>query len=447
MKPYKLFWLALYFIIPTLLIGLIFSSPISSFGDPLYNLSVVSGACAFVWLVNQLVLSARPKFIERHFGMDRLYRFHAWMAVVSLGLVIVHRQSKLAWMGFAPTAAQLAAILFILAVAFAVVFLADTRLRRLALVGKITRFADQKLGLGFNRVVLFHNLTVVASVLMALHVTTTGTASVHPPVRLFYGVYFGMGILFYVYHQFIRPWQLKRQAYRVDSVIHECENIRTLRLAPPPDQEIFAYQPGQFAFITVLGGDVPREEHPFTISSSPAEGDAITFTIKELGDFTASVGQLKPGVPVRVDAPYGVFSYQQHPEERALGLIAGGIGITPMLSMLRTLRVTDPERRVTFLWGVNEVDELFCQDELNMLAAEMPGFTWHPVVALDETYPGERGFVDREKLQRLMLNGAGGQAAIDFYVCGPRVMMDLVSGHLRDLGVSSERIRSERFAF
>ena len=88
MKPYKLFWLALYFIIPTLLIGLIFSSPISSFGDPLYNLSVVSGACAFVWLVNQLVLSARPKFIERHFGMDRLYRFHAWMAVVSLGLVI-----------------------------------------------------------------------------------------------------------------------------------------------------------------------------------------------------------------------------------------------------------------------------------------------------------------------------------------------------------------------
>jgi ferredoxin-NADP reductase len=58
----------------------------------------------------------------------------------------------------------------------------------------------------------------------------------------------------------------------------------------------------------------------------------------------------------------------------------------------------------------------------------------------------KQGFVDRDKIARLMLNGQGGQAEMDFYVCGPQVMMDLVIGHLSDLGVPVGQIRSEKFA-
>jgi predicted ferric reductase len=446
MKAQRLLWLALYFLIPTIPIGLIFSSPLAQLDNQLYRLSVVSGALAFVWLVNQLVLSARPKFIEQHFGMDRLYRFHAVMAGVSVVLVLVHRQAKLALTGLTPTYAFPAAALFILAVLFAAIFLIDSGLRRLGFVRSLVNFSREKLGLSFNRVVLFHNITVVASVLMALHVIATSAALVYLPIRIFYWFYFVLGLSFYLYHKFIRPWRLARKAYQIKSVTPELENIRTLKLIPPPNQEVINYQPGQFAFITILGGDVAREEHPFTISSSPAEPDAITFTIKELGDFTANLGAVEPGTPVRVDAPYGVFSYQQHAPDVPLGLIAGGIGITPMLSMLRTLRVTEPDRQVTFLWGVNQPEELFCQDELAAMAAEMPNFVWHPVIAFDETWPGETGFVDRDKIARLMLNGQGGQAEMDFYVCGPQVMMDLVIGHLSDLGVPVGQIRSEKFA-
>jgi ferredoxin-NADP reductase len=172
----------------------------------------------------------------------------------------------------------------------------------------------------------------------------------------------------------------------------------------------------------------------------------ITFTIKELGDFTSSLEKVQPNTKVRVDAPYGAFSYLNYPPGRPLGLIAGGIGITPMLSMLRTLRVKEPDRRVTFLWAVNQPEELFCQDELAAMAAEMPNFTWYPVIAFDETWPGEKGFIDREKIARLMLNGQGAGAEMEFYVCGPQVMMKLVIGHLKDLGVPAGRIRSEKFA-
>ena len=448
MKPFKLFWLVLYFIIPLIPIGLIFSSPVGGSTDPVYLISVVSGACAFVWLVNQLVISARPKFIEKNYGMDRMYRFHSWMAVVCVGLLIVHRQTKLAWMGFVPTIAQIAAILFILAVLFAVIFLANTRLRKLKFVQNMVRFADQKLGLGFNRVVLFHNLTVVASVLMVLHVSTTGAADLSFPVRLFYWIYFGLGAGFYLAHKVVRPWIQSRGAYRVEEVIEELPTIRTLRLRPPGNKPLFTYKPGQFAFIKPLGGDVIREEHPFTISSSPVNREAITFTIKALGDFTASLELMEPGIPVRVDAPYGVFSYQQRAPGEPMGMIAGGIGITPILSMLRTLRKTEPKRQVTFLWAVNQAEELFCKEELDAAAAEMPNFTWHPVVAFDESWPGEKGFVDKDKLGRLLLDGADdANTSMDIYLCGPPVMMDLVTGHLKDLGVPAGRILSERFSF
>ena len=86
--------------------------------------------------------------------------------------------------------------------------------------------------------------------------------------------------------------------------------------------------------------------------------------------------------------------------------------------------------------------------ELDAAATEMPNFTWHPVVARDESWTGEKGFVDKDKLTRLLLNGESGtQTAMDIYLCGPPVMMDLVTGHLKDLGVPAGRIRSERFSF
>ncbi len=442
----RLFWLALYFLMPILPIALIRQSPVGQAQDPLYILSVVTGACAFVWLVNQLIISARPKFIEKHFGMDRLYRFHAWMAVISLGLVIVHRQTKLAWIGFAPSTAQIAAILFILAVLFALIFLADTALRKLTFIRAIINFSNQKLGVSFNRAVLFHNITVIASLVMALHVLATGAAGTYPPVRIFYLGYFSLGAGFYVYHKLIKPWRLNRLIYQVESVTEELPNIRTIKLTPPSEREILTYQPGQFAFITPLGGEVAREEHPFTISSSPVNPSGITFTIKELGDFTARLGKLQTGSPFRVDAPYGYFSYTNYPSDRSLVFIAGGIGITPILSMLRTLRESTSQRQVVFLWAVNQASELFCQDELKTMMAQMPSFTWHPIVAFDDTWDGESGFVDKDKIQRLVLNPRADQQALDYYICGPPVMMKLVIGHLKDLGVPADCIRSERFS-
>ena len=81
--------------------------------------------------------------------------------------------------------------------------------------------------------------------------------------------------------------------------------------------------------------DVSSEEHPFTISSAPGDDGCLAFTVKASGDYTRALRQAVQGDRARVDGPYGRFSYVLRTQPgQPLLLIAGGVGITPMLSML-----------------------------------------------------------------------------------------------------------------
>ncbi len=446
MKARRLYWLALYFLSPLIPILLILSSPTNVAADWIYVVSAVSGACAYVWLVNQFIISARPKFIEQFFGMDKMYRFHALMAVISAALAFIHSRIKIFLTGVSPLISQIALVLFFFTVVFGLIFLVDSGFRKAPGVGWLHRFSVNKLGLTFNQAVLLHNITLVATTLMLLHVLDSSAAIVFLPVRFFYIIYFAFGISFYIYHKFVRPIRLGRKAYRLESVRPESPNVNTLILTPPPGEEVLRYKPGQFAFITILAEALPGEEHPFTISSSPFNNGYLSFTIKALGDFTSAIHKVKPGARVRVDAPYGYFSYRNYPPDRELVFITGGIGITPILSMLRSLRVSDRQRRVTLLWGVNQLADLICKDEFAVFEKEMPNFRWYPIVAFDETWQGERGFIDQEKIQRLVLEDGGDDRLKDFYICGPPALMALTFANLKALRVPSSHIRVEKFA-
>ncbi len=113
------------------------------------------------------------------------------------------------------------------------------------------------------------------------------------------------------------------------------KNVTEVTLSP--ENESFSYSPGQFAFLRFHSDPVAAEEHPFTISSTPFGTRDIQFTIKESGDFTRTAGALRPGDTANVSGPFGVFTPARFGELRHLVMVAGGIGITPMLSILNTV--------------------------------------------------------------------------------------------------------------
>jgi predicted ferric reductase len=153
-----------------------------------------------------------------------------------------------------------------------------------------------------------------------------------------------------------------------------------------------------------------------------------------VGDYTRAMRALEQGASARVEGPYGKFSYR-HASARRQVWIAGGIGITPFLSMARSLR--DPELDVVLFYAVKERSDAVFVDELESIARASPGFTL--VVVVEE----EVGFVTAD----LVAATTGGLEGKDFLVCGPPVMINALRAQLAAKGVPPGRIHFELFGF
>ena len=288
------------------------------------------------------------------------------------------------------------------------------------------------------------NITLAALVLLYIHVITGSISMVSTSARIAFITFFTIALVFYVYHQIIRRVQLKNSAYSVIENRIENKSTHSLHLRPIKGKGL-DYQPGQFALIRVRNQQITPEPHPFTIASSPTQ-DHLEFVIKSSGDYTSQLDRIQAGDKVWVDGPFGVFSHHHYPTEENLVFIAGGIGITPFLSMLRSLQVEEPDKKVILLWGCRFQDDLILPEVFQQLEANMPNFKWYPVLSDEPEFTGETGFFNAEKLNRLAVNEVNLETT-GFYTCGPGIMMKIVDEALQELGVEKSRIHYEKFAF
>jgi ferredoxin-NADP reductase len=228
-------------------------------------------------------------------------------------------------------------------------------------------------------------------------------------------------------------------------VKQEIHNVWTVKMAPPEGGLLYDYLPGQFHFITFhRGGNLPVEEHHWTISSSPYQKAFISSTIKESGDFTSTIGLTRPGDKAVVQGPFGRFSYVLHAEDKDIVFIAGGIGITPFIGMLRHMRDTKADLNVLVLYANRSEKDIVFREELAQMAAdERPRLTVVHVLGNPGTdWTGEKGYVDREKMERHV----GPVESKGFYVCGPPPMSAKIIETLLSMGVPYSRIRREIFS-
>jgi predicted ferric reductase len=246
-----------------------------------------------------------------------------------------------------------------------------------------------------------------------------------------------LGLLGWV--RLVKPRAMSRQPWRLARVTAERGLTTTLALTPPDGLE-FRFEPGQFGWFALGRSPFALTLHPFSFSSS-AEREELEIAIKALGDLTSTVHQLSPGTTVYVDGPHGVFSMDRD-EGPGFGFIAAGVGITGLLSMLRTMADRGDIRPAVLVYANGDWDGVAFREELERLQSRINLTVVHVLTRPPTGWAGETGFVRKDLLARHL---PPGYQRFQFFICGPAPMMDAAERALAELGVPDPRIHTERF--
>lgn len=433
MKP--LFLIVAYLVAVTL--PLILSWVIGGSPRPFHQeLASGLGILAFSMVLMEFVLSGRFRSISSGIGMDVTMRFHQIMGRTALFFALLHpflyqgtpsggerpwdptRQLTITT-DFAVLSSGIAAFLLLPSL----VFLAIGRTQ-----------LDYK----YETWRLIHGVGALLIALLLLHHTVyAGRYGSQPVMTWLWVAMTGIAVGSLVYVYLLVPLLDKTRAWRVTSVSQLTTKQWEVTVTPVGHSGL-DYKAGQFVWLNVGHSSFSMKENPFSICSAQAAGPEISFMIKELGDFTRTVGQIRVGTVAYLDGPYGNLSVDGRAEP-GVALIAGGVGLAPLLGILRQMRLTGDPRKVKLIYGNRVVNQIAYRDELG--AQDVSYVLSGP----PETWRGETGFIDAALIDRAF--SATEFSEWVFVMCGPAIMMDIVEDHLIERGTPSHHILSERFDY
>lgn len=397
----------------------------------LLRLGKVFGMAAGLLLLLQLGIGARVKLLDRVLALDRLFLFHRVNAFLIAALALLHPL-----LVFAPEDIAVIPVKLEYWPEIGGAFL--LLLILLILTSGIWRLF---LELPFHRWWIMHRMaTALAVAVLMLHVLFVSETFEDGWPRMV--VFAALGIYLALFLKVrLKPIFLKIKAYRVTDVRPVGNDAFLLELAPKTGK-VFNYLPGQFAFIRVRSEMLSAEEHPFSMISTPTRPAILQFVIRCYGDWTRDIGRLKAGDPVAVDGPFGLFSHLARPYTKELVMIAGGIGITPILSMLRYLSDVGDERKILLIWSNQTGKDVILPAEFLDIQSRLTNLRLKHIFTRDPQGGKENGRLNQAGLKELLTDFS--KQAV-FFICGPRPMMHDIRQSLADLGYLRRKIYLEEF--
>ncbi|MEI7631843.1 MAG: ferric reductase-like transmembrane domain-containing protein [bacterium] len=281
-----------------------------------------------------------------------------------------------------------------------------------------------------------HKFLGVAFMFAGLHVILISSDTSRDAFLKYYMLLWVIiGLCSFFYRTVMSNVFVRRYPYKVIGVSELETNVVALTMEPM--EKSIDYKPGQFVFIRFLWSGqqgVIREAHPFSIASSPDENN-IRLYIKSLGDYTIGLKNIKIGAVAEIEGAYGKFTYTNFGTAPQIW-VAGGIGVTPFLSMARSYNSNSGA--VDLVYSVVNRTELLDQKAIaEYLPQKYPSFRYMPYVAKEQ-----EGFLTADKISQM----CGGLDGKEIFICGPPPMMKSLRSQLRELGVPNSKIHSEEFA-
>ena len=230
----------------------------------------------------------------------------------------------------------------------------------------------------------------------------------------------------------------------IESIARETPNIKTFRLRSPGGGALpFTFLPGQFLNVALnIGGE--RMNRSYSISSSPNEQDYVELSVKreDRGAFSRHIVDLwKVGDAVEAGGPVGKFTFDGT-EADSVVLISAGVGITPMMSIVRYLSEQSWPGDIFFIFTCRNPADYIFKKALAALASRNPKL--HVIVTMTKPGPdwkGPRGRITKELLAQSVPDIVSRRV----HVCGPLTMMEATKALLRELGVADDRVKAEAF--
>ena len=388
----------------------------------------LAGLLGYIFFAISLMLSVRLKAIEPFFGgLNRVYIAHHVVGGLAFIFVLLH-PLFLAYTR-ATISLKEAALFLLPGQDIAINFGIASLMSMMALL-LVTFFIKLK----YNIWRFTHQYLGVAFIFSAIHMALIKSdVSYSPQLYWYLVVISAMGISSYLYRSILGRWLVRRYDYLVTCVRQLSPLITEITLAPT--SRALNFLPGQFVFVGFdTASPIGDEVHPFSICSPPNTGHLV-ITAKTLGDYTGKLSSLQPGVKARIEGPYGRFSYLYHHTPEQIW-IAGGIGITPFISMAGNLITQQNNvKSVTLIYSVRAGQEAIYLTELASIQAQLPFFRF----ILWQT--SQYGRLSAKSIEQ----SSDPLMTKEIFICGPQPLMKQLRSQFVKRGVSNSRIHTEEF--
>jgi predicted ferric reductase len=384
------------------------------------SLAKITALSALSLLSFLIILSARLPFLEGLFyGLDRLYKAHKNISAVVIMLLLAH--SALLTFKYLKIS-DVSAFKFVIPSTEIPLLLGKIALYVMVALVVLTLYFKIK----YQWFVLSMRVMGAMIFLSGYHAlfVTGSDLSQNMPLQIYMIAIGAAASLVYVYRSLFHKAFVKSFEYKLESITKR-NNVFDIVLTPT-SKPINRYA-GQFAFVTFQTLGDGNESHPFTIASASTD-EKLRFGIKNLGDFTSTLGQLKIGDHANIEGPYGFFSFTKIPGKKQTW-IAGGIGVTPFLAMAQSLPAS---HIVNLYYCVKNASEAVFLDDLLAIAESNPRFTVTAHFS-DTTGPIKVGKVFTPNNEEYLL-------------CGPPGMMQSLERNLLAVGAPKQSIHYEEFA-